>query len=142
MAKVNILQQTVEVRNELLEAPIITEGPNKGKTGDINLVENAPIIMDGPNRGKILPKSFKSIGPDNEYGLTPGLYAYDKFTGDILCNKPIHPWRDNAAVTRTGQPSSQKVYVENPLGLMEKMNKMEAELAAMKVERGAAKAEK
>ena len=59
MAKANIVQQTVEIRNELLEAPLITEGPNKGKLGDINLVENAPIVMDGPNRGKILNKCFQ-----------------------------------------------------------------------------------
>src|SRR3989304_5266480 len=132
MAKANIVQQTVEIRNELLEAPLITEGPNKGKLGDINLVENAPIVMDGPNRGKILNKSFKSFGPDNEHGLVPGLYAYDKHTGDILCNKPIHPWRDNQAINRQGTSAPAKVYVENPLGLMEKMNKMEAELAELK----------
>ena len=128
-----VIEQTVEIRNELLEAPIIKEGPKKGQRGDVNLVENTPIVMDGPNRGKILNKSFKSLAPDNEYGLQPGLYAYDKDTGDILCNKPIHPWRSNDAVTKNpnSPQASTKSFFENPLGLLAKMQEQEARLAAL-----------
>lgn len=129
----NVVEQTVEVRNELLDAPVIKEGAKKGQLGSKELTESAPIVMDGPNRGKILNKSFKSLAPDNDYGLEPGTYPWDETTGTILANKPTSPYFDNNAVLRAGQPTTPKVYVENPLGLMEKMNKLQAEVDALKV---------
>ncbi len=128
-----VVKQKVEMRNELLEAPIIKEGPNKGKPGSPALVENAPIVMDGPNRGKILDKCFISLSPGNKYNLPPGQYPFDKVSGDILSDEPVHAYRSNDMVTRTGQPAPTKTYFENPLGILERLQAAEAKLAALDV---------
>lgn len=142
--KGQVVKQKVEMRSELLEAPIIKTGPKKGQPGSTALVESAPIVLDGPNRGKILPKSFKSLPPGNEYGLPAGTYPYDKVTGDILSDAPVHAYRSNDSVTAAGhQPDrdgTKRVWIENPLGILQKrLEALEAELAASKVAKVEAK---